>query len=94
MTMDITAIVLAIISFLSGLGWMLAFAQSTVISTKRSAWRDLDPSTSVHLLHVFERAVAEVDDVCMIEMGIGSEERMFWGEFEVHDSVWFSLFIL
>ena len=40
----------------------------------------------VHLLHVLERSVAELDDVRMIEMGVGSEERTLWVKIEVHCS--------
>ena len=41
----------------------------------------------VHLLHILERSVAELDDVRMVEMGIGREECMLRIEIEVHCSV-------
>ena len=38
----------------------------------------------IHPLHVLERSVAELDDVCMVEMRVGGEERMLCAKSEVH----------
>ena len=38
----------------------------------------------VHLFHILERSVAELDDICVIEMGVGGKERMLRIEIEVH----------
>ena len=48
----------------------------------------------IHLLHILERSVAELDDVRVIEMGVGREECMLRIKIEVHCSVCFSLFVV
>ena len=40
----------------------------------------------IHLLHILKRSVAELDDVRMVEMGVGREKRVIWIEIEVHCS--------
>ena len=41
----------------------------------------------IHLFHILERAVAEMDDVRMVEVRVGSEKRALRVEIEVHCSV-------
>ena len=48
----------------------------------------------IHLLHILERSVAELDDVRMVKMRVGREERMLRIEIEVHCSVCLSLFVV
>ena len=38
----------------------------------------------VHLIDIPERTVAKPDDVCMVEMRVGREERMFRIKLEIH----------
>ena len=40
----------------------------------------------IHLLHILKRSVAELDDVRMVEVGVGREKRVIWIEIEVHCS--------
>ena len=43
----------------------------------------------IHLIHIPERTVAKPDDVRMVEMRVGCEERMFCVKFEIHFSLSF-----
>ena len=38
----------------------------------------------IHLLNILERTITELDDVRMVEMRVGSEERMLCVKSEVH----------
>ena len=44
----------------------------------------------IHLLYISERTVAKPDDVRMVEMRVGCEERMFCVKLEIHLTFWFT----